>query len=169
VSDPLQEHEASDEPGGKGERRRFILDDTGFNEVPVKYRKVYRKWRGAGDVLAPNEVVCPVCKVVIRSTRELRPGDRVYCMPCMSRLVVVRGESGRPSATRTRTARPRSSAPRRCSTSRSTSTACARWSVRRFPRPPDRRRARGRATVSPGLLQAAACRVPAGRGRRPPL
>ena len=41
--------------------------------------------------LAPNEVLCPVCKVVIRSTRELRPGDRVYCMPCMSRLVVVEG------------------------------------------------------------------------------
>jgi hypothetical protein len=31
---------------------------------------------------------------VIRSTRELRPGDRVYCMPCMSRLVVVEGETG---------------------------------------------------------------------------
>jgi hypothetical protein len=44
--------------------------------------------------LAPNEVICPVCKVVIRSTRGLRPGDRVYCMPCMSRLVVVRNESG---------------------------------------------------------------------------
>jgi hypothetical protein len=36
-------------------------------------------WRGADDVLAPNEVLCPVCKVVIRSSRELRPGDRVYC------------------------------------------------------------------------------------------
>ena len=44
--------------------------------------------------LAPNEVLCPVCKVVIRSSRELRPGDRVYCMPCMSRLVVVRGAHG---------------------------------------------------------------------------
>ena len=32
--------------------------------------------RGAGDDLAPNEVICPVCKVVIRSSRELRPGDR---------------------------------------------------------------------------------------------
>jgi hypothetical protein len=31
---------------------------------------------------------------VIRSTRELRPGDRVYCMPCMSRLVVVEGSAG---------------------------------------------------------------------------
>ncbi len=77
-------------------RRRFVLsDDTGFDEVPAKYRRFYRRWRGQGDALEPNEVLCPVCKVVIRSARELRPGDRVYCMPCMSRLEVVRGESGR--------------------------------------------------------------------------
>ena len=91
-------------PGAAGEasgdanrpRRRFELaDDTGFDEVPAKYRRFYRRWRGAGDELAANEVLCPVCKVVIRSARELRPGDRVYCMPCMSRLEVVRGASGR--------------------------------------------------------------------------
>lgn len=83
-----------------GERRRFELaDDTGFDEVPKKYRKFYRKWRGVGDWLAPNEVICPVCKVVIRSTRELRPGDRVYCMPCMSRLVVTRNAAGTLEAT----------------------------------------------------------------------
>jgi len=76
-------------------RRTFTLEDTGFDEVPKKYRKFYRKWRGDGDELAPNEVICPVCKVVIRSTRELRPGDRVYCMPCMSRLIVTAGEGGR--------------------------------------------------------------------------
>ena len=93
--DPLETEEAgaAQEPG----RQRFILDDTGFDEVPKKYRRFYRKWRGPGDSrdsLAPNEGVCPVCKVVIRSTRELRPGDRVYCMPCMSRLVVFRTEAG---------------------------------------------------------------------------
>jgi len=71
-------------------RRHYVLDDTGFDEVPKKYRKFYRQWRGAGDSLAPNEVLCPVCRVVIRSSRELRVGDRVYCMPCMSRLVIVR-------------------------------------------------------------------------------
>jgi hypothetical protein len=75
-------------------RRRYVLEDTGFDEVPQRYRRFYRKWLGPGDVLAPNEVLCPVCKVVIRSTRELRPGDRVYCMPCMSRLVVVRAADG---------------------------------------------------------------------------
>ena len=52
----------------RGARQRFVLDDTGFDEVPKKYRRFYRKWKGAGDALAPNEVLCPVCKVVIRST-----------------------------------------------------------------------------------------------------
>jgi hypothetical protein len=89
--DPL---EAEPQDAGDEPRQRFILEDTGFNEVPKKYRKFYRKWRGPGDSLAPNEVMCPVCKVVIRSSRELRPGDRVYCMPCMSRLVIVLGENG---------------------------------------------------------------------------
>ena len=94
MMDPLQ-HEAP-VTRAKEARRRFVLDDdTEFNEVPKKYRKFYRKWRGPGDGLAPNEVLCPVCKVVIRSTRELRPGDRVYCMPCMSRLIVMSGEDGR--------------------------------------------------------------------------
>jgi hypothetical protein len=94
MTDPLQ-HEAP-AIADKDSRRRFVLeDDTGFNEVPKKYRRFYRKWGGPGDPLAANEVVCPVCKVVIRSTRELRPGDRVYCMPCMSRLIVMAGEGGR--------------------------------------------------------------------------
>jgi hypothetical protein len=83
-----------------GARQRFILkDDTGFNEVPKRYRKFYRKWAGPTDELAANEVLCPVCKVVIRSTRELREGDRVYCMPCMSRLIITTGEGGRLEAT----------------------------------------------------------------------
>ena len=90
MTDPL---ESTAEPDERP-RQRFVLAETGFDEVPRKYRKFYRKWRGPGDVLAPNEVMCPVCKVVIRSTRELRPGDRVYCMPCMSRLTVVRNEAG---------------------------------------------------------------------------
>ncbi|HME68439.1 MAG TPA: hypothetical protein VKM54_01035 [Myxococcota bacterium] len=91
-ADPLLRHEDAEETAP---RQRFLLEDTGFDEVPPKYRRFYRKWKGPGDALGPNEVVCPVCKVVIRSTRELRPGDRVYCMPCMSRLVVVRAEDGR--------------------------------------------------------------------------
>lgn len=86
----LSEETANDTP-----RRRYVLEETGFNEVPKKYRRFYRRWGGPTDELAPNEVLCPVCKVVIRSSRELRPGDRVYCMPCMSRLVVARSESGR--------------------------------------------------------------------------
>ena len=91
MTDPL---ESLDVAADETPRQRFVLDDTGFDEVPKKYRRFYRKWRGPADRLAPNEVLCPVCKVVIRSTRELRPGDRVYCMPCMSRLVVVRTGAG---------------------------------------------------------------------------
>lgn len=94
MTDPLEQEAPA--RAERETRRRFVLeDDTGFNEVPKKYRKFYRKWRGPGDELAPNEVVCPVCKVIIRSSRELRPGDRVYCMPCMSRLIVMQGEGGR--------------------------------------------------------------------------
>jgi hypothetical protein len=76
-------------------RRRFELDDRGFDEVPRKYRRFYRRWNGPGDALAPNEAICPVCKIVIRSPRELWPGDRLYCMACMTRLEVVSGEGGR--------------------------------------------------------------------------
>lgn len=89
-ADPLE----APEWGGEGPRRRFVLDDQGFDEVPVKYRRFYRRWRGSGDVLAPNEALCPVCKIVVRSTRELRPGDRLYCMACMTRLEVMRGDAG---------------------------------------------------------------------------
>ncbi|MDX2379620.1 MAG: hypothetical protein QNM02_07670 [Acidimicrobiia bacterium] len=75
-------------------RRRFELEETGFKEVPKKWRRFYRHWQGPGDVLAPNEVICPVCKVVIRSTREFRVGDKVYCMPCMTRMVIVERDDG---------------------------------------------------------------------------
>ena len=92
MTDPL---ESAEDAPAEAERQRYILEDTGFDEVPKRFRKFYRKWRGAGDSLAPNEVVCTVCKVVIRSTRELRPGDRIYCMPCMSRLIVTLGDGGR--------------------------------------------------------------------------
>ena len=92
-ADPLQEPE---EPstGADAPRQRYVLDDQGFDEVPKKYRRFYRRWKGPGDVLGPNEALCPVCKIVVRSTRELRPGDRVYCMACMTRLVIVRSAMG---------------------------------------------------------------------------
>lgn len=103
MTDPLLQKAEGVQPGDLRKervRQRFILaNDTGFNEVPKKYRKFYRRWAGPGDALALNEVLCPVCKVVIRSTRELRDGDRVYCMPCMSRLIVTKGEAGRLEAT----------------------------------------------------------------------
>lgn len=88
MTDPLAS------PADTGVRQRFLLDDSGFDEVPRRFRRFYRRWGGASDTLAPNEVLCPVCRVVIRSSRELRPGDRVYCLPCMSRLTVVRAMNG---------------------------------------------------------------------------
>jgi hypothetical protein len=95
----MQEEATIPEPAADGNRplprRRYELDDLGFDEVPAKYRRFYRHWNPQGDELAPNEALCPVCKVVIRSTRELRAGDRLYCMACMSRLAVVEGEGGR--------------------------------------------------------------------------
>jgi hypothetical protein len=96
---PASEADGASPARDRDGRLRFSLEETGFNEVPKKYRRFYRRWKGLADELAPNEVLCPVCKVVIRSTRELRPGDKVYCMPCMSRLVVVVGEGGRLEAT----------------------------------------------------------------------
>ncbi len=77
-------------------REQFELDDRGFDEVPRKYRKYYRRWLGDDvDELAPNEALCPVCKVVVRSTRTLQEGDRIYCMACMTRMRVVAGRYGR--------------------------------------------------------------------------
>jgi hypothetical protein len=76
------------------ERQRYQLDDRGFDEVPAKYRRFYRRLEGPGDTLAPNELLCPVCKVVIRSPRELREGDRLYCMACLTRLRVVKSAAG---------------------------------------------------------------------------
>lgn len=86
MNDPLQTARGAAE---RRPRQSFELEETGFNEVPKRFRKFYRRWRGPKDKLAPNEALCPVCKVVIRSTKELRAGDRVYCMPCMSRLELV--------------------------------------------------------------------------------
>jgi len=89
------EGEPTGASGGAGApRRRFELDDRGFDEVPRKYRRYYRRWEGEGDALGPNEMLCPVCKVVIRSNRELRAGDRLYCMACMTRLRAARGRDG---------------------------------------------------------------------------
>jgi hypothetical protein len=98
-NDPADSGEAAPSESSSGSegrpRRRFELEETGFDEVPAKYRKFYRRWAGGEDQLGPNEVLCPICKVVIRSTRELRPGDPLYCMCCFARLVVVEGSDGR--------------------------------------------------------------------------
>ena len=83
-------------------RRTFTLEDTGFDEVPAGERRHYRRWGGPGDALAANEVLCPVCRVVIRSAQELRTGDRLLCLPCMSELELATGEHPRTARVRYR-------------------------------------------------------------------
>ncbi len=75
-------------------RQRYKLDDSGFDEVPREYRKFYRHWAGPGDSLAPNEVLCPVCNVVVRYAVELRSGDRLFCKVCMTTLALSRNRKG---------------------------------------------------------------------------
>ncbi len=74
-----------------GERRRFVLFDTGFEGVPVKHRRFFREWKGdLHDHLEDNEQRCPNCGIVMRSYRELRAGDRLHCLLCDLRLRVER-------------------------------------------------------------------------------
>jgi hypothetical protein len=68
---------------------RFVLEETGFDEVPARLRRYYRHWRGHADALGPNEILCPVCRVVLRSTLALRVGGELYCLPCLTSLQVV--------------------------------------------------------------------------------
>lgn len=94
IVDVVAETDVDDATPGELPRRVFELEDTGFREVPERWRKFYRVWRGDDDTLGPNEVICPVCRVVIRSKREYRAGDRVYCMCCFTRMVLVETGTG---------------------------------------------------------------------------
>lgn len=70
-------------------RELFRLEDMGFNEVPADLRRYYRYWSGQEDMLGPNEILCPVCHVVLRSALALRAGDELHCLPCLSSLLLV--------------------------------------------------------------------------------
>lgn len=70
-------------------REHFVLAETGFDEVPPQLRRFYRHWRGAADQLGPNEILCPVCHVVLRSSHTLRHGDGLTCLPCLSSFQLV--------------------------------------------------------------------------------
>lgn len=91
-------------PAEGAARRRFPLEETGFADVPPKYRRFYRSWRGEVDRLGENEIRCPVCGVVLRSYRELRAGDRLDCLPCLTRLQLEEG-GAQPQETRRGTER----------------------------------------------------------------
>ena len=53
----MQEH-AEELVETEAPRKRYELDDRGFDEVPKKYRRFYRRWEGPEDELAPNEALC---------------------------------------------------------------------------------------------------------------
>ena len=57
MSDPAARNRDDDAAGAgaDGERRRFILGDTGFQRGSGQVPEVLPKWRGAGDSLAPNK------------------------------------------------------------------------------------------------------------------
>ena len=96
LAPPEQDSEA--DPHGvvpdkaRSARLRYPLEDSGFDEVPARYRRFYRRLEGPGDAPAKNEILCPVCHTVVRAHFELRAGDRLYCMPCLTRLELVETE-----------------------------------------------------------------------------
>lgn len=61
-----------------------------FNELPERYRGRYRYWDGTP--LAPNELQCPVCYIVVIAKRPFQAGDKVFCQPCGTRMIVVEKE-----------------------------------------------------------------------------
>jgi hypothetical protein len=67
----------------------FDLEETSFDEAPARLCRYYRHWGGHADTLGPNEILCPVCHVVLRSTRALRVGDELHCLPCLTSLQLV--------------------------------------------------------------------------------
>lgn len=91
---PLRPHVTEHEDEVGRPRLRFELEDRGFEGVPAPWRRFYRTWNGAGDELQANELRCPTCAVVLRSSWELRPGDHLYCRACMTGARVERTADG---------------------------------------------------------------------------
>ncbi len=85
--DPLLDEEVeSDRP-----RHRFVLDETGFDEAPKKYRRFYRRWGGATDMLALNEVLCRFARwSFARLGSFARVTASIACPVCPASL--LRGE-----------------------------------------------------------------------------
>ena len=100
-------------------RQRFVLDDTGFDEVPKKYRRFYRKWRGAGRRAGAERGHLP--GVQGRHPLEPRAASGRSRLLHAVHVAPGRGARTRPGRSRraSRTeeegaARPDASAPRRC-------------------------------------------------------
>lgn len=58
-----------------------------FDELPERYRGKYRYWDGTP--LEPNELQCVVCNIIVIAKRPFEVGDRVFCQPCGTRMVVI--------------------------------------------------------------------------------
>lgn len=61
-----------------------------FDEVPERYRGKYRYWDGTP--LQPNELQCVVCNIIVIARRPFQAGDRVFCQPCGTKMVVIEKE-----------------------------------------------------------------------------
>ncbi|MCW5829278.1 MAG: AarF/ABC1/UbiB kinase family protein [Deltaproteobacteria bacterium] len=58
-----------------------------FNELPERYRGRYRYMDGTP--ITPNELQCVVCNIVIIAKRPFQAGDRAFCQPCGTKMVVI--------------------------------------------------------------------------------
>ena len=63
-----------------------------FIELPEQYRGRYRYWDGSP--LQANELICPVCNIIIIAMRDFKAGDKVYCRTCGTRMIVIEKEGG---------------------------------------------------------------------------
>lgn len=61
-----------------------------FDELPERYKGKYRYWDGSP--LQPNELQCVVCNIIVIAKRPFQAGDRVFCQPCGTRMVVIEKE-----------------------------------------------------------------------------
>jgi len=61
-----------------------------FDEVPERYRGKYRYWDGSP--LQANELQCVVCNIIVIAKRPFQAGDKVFCQPCGTKMVVIEKE-----------------------------------------------------------------------------
>ncbi len=58
-----------------------------FNELPERYQGRYRYLDGTPP--SPYELQCVVCNIIIIAKRPFEVGDRAFCQPCGTKMVVI--------------------------------------------------------------------------------